>query len=416
MTTRCRRYGQTPALRAAHESFLAETPRRRRGDVDVETAVAAAKLNDAQTLEDARAWLELTRTARRPQRPGADRHAGSPAGRGGPGERRGAAERGLRGRFAGARRHDPRPAPAQVYRLPDCTHRAQDASRLRRRPGARRLDNRRDPLLRRLCCDHDADPVRLRGADSVWTGHRLNPQRRDDGSIPLKSIARRHRAHTALGIITLFAAMLISPSLIVWMSPTIFGLIFSIPLSWASGNLSLGLAMRRIGLLRTPEETSPPAVVERSNALAAELALTGGDHDDALQAIWADPALRAAHESFLAETPRRRRGDIDVETAVAAAKLNDAQTLADARGWLELARTARRPQRPGADRDAGSPAGRGDPGERRGAAECGLRRALSAAAERAWPRQQVGPARSAAMGSFGNLRAFRKEKTLQNAK
>ena len=45
------------ALRAAHESFLAETPRRRRGDVDVETAVAAAKLNDAQTLEDARAWL-----------------------------------------------------------------------------------------------------------------------------------------------------------------------------------------------------------------------------------------------------------------------------------------------------------------------------------------------------------------------
>jgi membrane glycosyltransferase len=44
------------ALRAAHESFLAETPRRR-GDVDVEIAVAAAKLNDAQTLEDARVWL-----------------------------------------------------------------------------------------------------------------------------------------------------------------------------------------------------------------------------------------------------------------------------------------------------------------------------------------------------------------------
>ena len=169
----------------------------------------------------------------------------------------------------------------------------------------------------------------LSGRDTGW-----NPQRRDDGSIPLKSIARRHRAHTVLGVITLFAAMLISPSLVIWMSPTIFGLIFSIPLSWASGNLSLGLGMRRIGLLRTPEETSPPAVVARSNALAAELALTGGDHDDALQAIWADAALRAAHESFLAETPRRRRGDVDVETAVAAAKLNDAQTLEDARAWL----------------------------------------------------------------------------------
>jgi membrane glycosyltransferase len=169
----------------------------------------------------------------------------------------------------------------------------------------------------------------LSGRDTGW-----NPQRRDDGSIPLASIARRHRAHTLLGLITLFAAMLISPSLVIWMSPTIFGLIFSIPLSWASGNLALGLGLRRMGLLRTPEETSPPHVVQRSNALAAELALTGGDYDDALQAIWADPALRAAHESFLAESPRRRRGDIDVETAVAAAKLNDAQTIEDARAWL----------------------------------------------------------------------------------
>ena len=169
----------------------------------------------------------------------------------------------------------------------------------------------------------------LSGRDTGW-----NPQRRDDGSIPLTSIARRHRAHTLLGVITLFAAMLISPSLVIWMSPTIFGLIFSIPLSWASGNLSLGLGMRRMGLLRTPEETSPPGVVARANALAAELALTGRDHDDALQAIWADAALRTAHESFLGEASRRRRGDVDVETAVAAAKLNDAQTLEDARAWL----------------------------------------------------------------------------------
>jgi len=169
----------------------------------------------------------------------------------------------------------------------------------------------------------------LSGRDTGW-----NPQRRDDGSIPLSSIARRHRGHTVLGLITLFAATLISPSMIIWMSPTIAGLIFAIPLSWASGSLKLGLAMRRIGLLRTPEETSPPLVVARANALAAELALTGHDDDDALYAIWADPAFRAAHESFLAEAPRRRRGDIEVETAVAAAKLNDAQTLEDASAWL----------------------------------------------------------------------------------
>src|SRR5580658_6068952 len=100
------------------------------------------------------------------------------------------------------------------------------------------------------------------GRDTGW-----NPQRRDDGSIPFRGIARRHRAHALLGLITLFAAALISPSLIVWMSPTIAGLILSIPLSWASGQLWLGLGLRRLGLLRTPEETSPPQVVERANAL-----------------------------------------------------------------------------------------------------------------------------------------------------
>jgi membrane glycosyltransferase len=168
------------------------------------------------------------------------------------------------------------------------------------------------------------------GRDTGW-----NPQRRDDGSIPFRGIARRHRAHALLGLITLFAAALISPSLIVWMSPTIAGLILSIPLSWASGQLWLGLGMRRLGLLRTPEETLPPQVVERANALAAELARTGNDHDDALEAIWGDPALRATHESFLPEAPRHRRGDVDVDVAVAVAKLNDAQTLEDACAWLK---------------------------------------------------------------------------------
>ena len=170
----------------------------------------------------------------------------------------------------------------------------------------------------------------LSGRDTGW-----NPQRRDDGSIPFASIARRHRSHAVLGVITLFAAALISPSLVGWMSPTIAGLVLSIPLSWASGQLWIGLGMKRIGLLRTPEETSPPQVVARANALAAELARAGHDHDDALLAIHADPALRAMHEAYLPEKPRHRLGDVDVDAAVAAAKLNDAESIEDACAWLK---------------------------------------------------------------------------------
>ena len=170
----------------------------------------------------------------------------------------------------------------------------------------------------------------LSGRDTGW-----NPQRRDDGSIPFSSIARRHRSHAFLGAITLFAAALISPSLVLWMSPTIAGLILSIPLSWASGQLWIGLGLRRMGLLRTPEETSPPEVVKRANALADELARVGHDDEDALVVVHADPAFRAIHEAFLSEKPRHRLGEVDVDEAVAAIKLNDAETLEDACAWLK---------------------------------------------------------------------------------
>jgi membrane glycosyltransferase len=170
----------------------------------------------------------------------------------------------------------------------------------------------------------------LSGRDTGW-----NPQRRDDGSVPFGSIARRHRAHTVLGLITLGAAALLSPSLVIWMSPTIAGLILSIPLSWASGQLWIGVALRKVGLLTTPEETRTPDIIARANALAAELEQTGHDAEDGLRAIVEDPELRRTHEFFLPEAGRRKRGEVDVEEAVATAKLNDARSLQEACSWLK---------------------------------------------------------------------------------
>ena len=80
----------------------------------------------------------------------------------------------------------------------------------------------------------------LLGFDTGW-----EPQRRDDGSVPFKSIIRRHRDHVVLGVISLIAALLISPSLAAWMSPTIAGLILAIPLSWGTGLKSVGMVFRR---------------------------------------------------------------------------------------------------------------------------------------------------------------------------
>ena len=168
------------------------------------------------------------------------------------------------------------------------------------------------------------------GFDTGW-----NPQRRDDGSIPFKAIVRKHRSHMALGVVSLIAGFLISPSLVAWMSPTIAGLICAIPISWASGQLTIGLALRKLGLLSTPEETAPPPIATRANALARQLAAEHNDHIDCIRLIHADPAFRTAHEDFLPEYRRRAKGDINPDRALAEAKLNDAETIDDAIAWLK---------------------------------------------------------------------------------
>lgn len=170
----------------------------------------------------------------------------------------------------------------------------------------------------------------LFGRDTGW-----QPQRRDDGSIPFLDIVRRHRSHMALGVLTLVVALMISTSLAAWMSPTIAGLMLAIPLSWASGKLALGMAMRRVGLLVTPEEGERPRVASRGAEIEAELRAAPPAISDSLMAIHADPRLRAAHELMLPPAPRRTRGEVVPDRVVAEAKLMDARNIEDAIAWLQ---------------------------------------------------------------------------------
>lgn len=169
----------------------------------------------------------------------------------------------------------------------------------------------------------------LLGRDTGW-----QPQRRDDGSIPFKDIVRRHRAHTFLGLFAGVSAFLIATSLFLWMSPTIIGLLLAIPLSWLSGQLGAGLALKRLGLLMTPEEHEPPAIATRANELQLRNATFGFDDVDGLTAVYADPALLDRHVDMLPPTPPRKRGVIETERALAEAKLVDADTIEDAVKWL----------------------------------------------------------------------------------
>jgi membrane glycosyltransferase len=172
----------------------------------------------------------------------------------------------------------------------------------------------------------------LMGMDAGWS-----PQRRDDGSIPFTTIAVSHLTHMLLGFVTLVAGLLISPSLVAWMSPTIAGLLFAALLTWGSGQRSVGLALRRAGLLLTPEETATPHVVGQAARWRGQLAPAAAVDADGLRMLHGDPELRAWHVRFLPAPVERPRGDIDESRATASAKLDEAHSIDEAVAWLKPA-------------------------------------------------------------------------------
>jgi membrane glycosyltransferase len=171
------------------------------------------------------------------------------------------------------------------------------------------------------------------GRDSGWTA-----QRRDDGSLPLRATLRRYAWHTAFGLVLALAAYEVSFSLFAWMTPVIVGLILAIPLAQWTADPGAGRNMRRHKLLLTPEETAPPDILQRANALAAEF--PGVDESrDAIARLFAEPALLAAHRAMLPPAAARKRGEIEVPLVVGLAKLDECTTLAEASAALTRTET-----------------------------------------------------------------------------
>jgi membrane glycosyltransferase len=170
----------------------------------------------------------------------------------------------------------------------------------------------------------------LLGRDSGW-----NTQRRDDGSIPLSTVARLYAWHTAFGVALAVSAYLVSPYLLAWMSPVVIGQALAIPLASITASTKVGGALRRAGLLRTPEEAQPPPVLQ------AALSLSGGSYDtkpaEALRRLHDEPALRAAHLRML--PPGRSRSQ-DAALAIGLAKLDESASLEAAADSLTRAEKA----------------------------------------------------------------------------
>lgn len=168
----------------------------------------------------------------------------------------------------------------------------------------------------------------LRGRDAGW-----NPQRRDDGGVALRDMVRRYLPHSLLGVALGATAGLISFHMALWMLPVIAGLVLAVPAAALSGSRGAGVALRRIGLLWTPEERRPPEVLVQARTGFPCAGLGVRD-------LFDDPALLTAHRRMLPAARRRGVDPISVPLAIAREKLEDAETLEEALGMLTPAEVA----------------------------------------------------------------------------
>jgi membrane glycosyltransferase len=174
----------------------------------------------------------------------------------------------------------------------------------------------------------------LLGRDAGW-----QPQRRDDGAVPLGQVVRLYWRHTLLGLLLGGTAWLVSPYLALWMLPVVLGLAFAIPLAAITAATGPGRAFRRLGLLRIPEEARPPSTLAEANILYRELTALDGPEESGLARLARDPVLAEEHRRMLPPPRRKGHDPIDVPLLIALTRIEETDTAAAA--WAAMNRGER---------------------------------------------------------------------------
>ena len=155
----------------------------------------------------------------------------------------------------------------------------------------------------------------IRGRDSGW-----NPQRRDDGSLPLSWAIRYHLLHMVVGTALAIFTFMASLALFLWVLPATLGLSFSGPLSAASAKRSWGERFKALGIFIIPEERRPPAISISARRHSEMLARDFSKHE-AISQLARDPQLRHLHRQLIELQPVTREARISPSLAVGRAKL-----------------------------------------------------------------------------------------------
>lgn len=180
----------------------------------------------------------------------------------------------------------------------------------------------------------------LRGRSSGWRA-----QRREGASLPWSAALYAHRWHVAAGLALALVARSISWQMLAWLAPAVAGMVLAVPLSKLVASTAVGRAVRRTGLLRTPEETGAPAIARAFEVILPAYRVALEETPD-LAAVVADDRLLERHLALTDRAPPRASGRFDAVEAVAEKKLREAHTVEEAVAALTLEERGRVLARP----------------------------------------------------------------------
>jgi len=167
----------------------------------------------------------------------------------------------------------------------------------------------------------------VRGRDSGWAA-----QRRQHQTTPWLQLCRRHGVHMLVGVAVTVCLAEGSVPLLLWMSPTLVGLVLAVPLSALSERTGLATVLARLGLLSIPEEIDPPR--ELAVRASFEARLCGELGKLCLDSLLSDASARDRHFAGVLRPTAPARGIPDLERAAVELKLADAADPEEALSWL----------------------------------------------------------------------------------
>lgn len=167
----------------------------------------------------------------------------------------------------------------------------------------------------------------LRGRDSGW-----NVQQRESSTFDWWLVIRQHASHTVVGATMAIGLAYLSPSLLLWMMPTIAGLLLAIPLSALSGNKVIAQGLRKTGLLMIPEEATMPELMRTRDDYESTLDKRLGKLD--FSEIVYQEDIRLLHFSMLSSGSENETSRSGLDAKGARLKISGSTNVDEALDWM----------------------------------------------------------------------------------